>query len=110
MRQYIFLLILSLLIISCQDKIELAVPKILGNLEVSKVISGEEAIVVINKLHGLPVSATKNIIAEYGDERKDLLYLSYFEDTEEAQKVFRQMIAKMMNAKNSPFTQRRSGG
>ncbi len=86
MQNYIFLLIISFLIISCQEKSDLAVPKTLGDLELSKVITGGEAIEEINKLHGLSVAASKNIIAEYGREKKDLLYISYYQDNEETVK------------------------
>jgi len=79
-------------------------PKTLGDLELSNVISGEEAIEEINKLHGLSVAATRNSIAEYGDERKDLLYISYYTDKDEAVQILQQMMDKMKAATDSPFT------
>ncbi len=104
-KRILFLLILSSLLINgCQEQPEIDVPKNLGNFKLSNVILGEEASATINKLHGLSVAADKNIIAEYGEEKKDLLYISYYKETDKAEKLFRLMMDKMIQAKKSPFT------
>ncbi len=42
------------------------------------------------------------MIAEYGKEKKDLLYISYYSDQKQAKKAFDLMIEKMAAAKKGP--------
>ena len=103
----IFILIIILffsIFLSCAPKPEIKSPARIGTKDRVKVISGEEAIKVIDEMHGLSVAAEANIIAEYGTDKKDMLYISYYSDVEDAQKYFRQMIEKMEKAENNPFT------
>lgn len=58
---------------------------------------------MINKMHRSSVSGDANIIAEYGKDKKDLLYITYYADQKNAQEAFDLMVEKMAAAKNSPF-------
>ena len=92
--KYLFLLLVfALLLSNCQNDSELRVPEKLGRLPLTGVISAEEA-----------VAAKQNMIAEYGTEQKDLLYISQYTTASVAQEVFSLMIEKMMEGGNSPFT------
>ena len=107
-KSTLYIMVLGMIFSNCTNDGKIKVPQGLGELDLSRSISGEEAISEINKLHGLAVAADINVIAEYGVEKKDLLYVSYYSEAEEAQKIFNQMIEKMKAAKKSPFTHIRS--
>ena len=100
------ILVLSLLFvwIACSEKSEIAVPEKIGHQEKARVISGTEAIKIIDEMHGLAVAPRANIIAEYGNKPKDVLYISYYAEQEDAQKAFKLMIDKMLKAENGPFS------
>ena len=90
--------------ISCNERSDLQSPERLGLQDRTGIISGDEAIKVIDKMHGLPVAPDANIIAEYGADKEDLLYISYYSNSNDAQKYFRQMIEKMEKTEKSPFS------
>ena len=54
-------------------------------------------------MHTQSVAADDNVIAEYGKEKKDFLYISYYADQNQAKKAFDLMIKKMAAAKKGPF-------
>jgi hypothetical protein len=54
-------------------------------------------------MHGQSVAADANAIVEYGKEKQDILYISYYEDPNQAGKAFESMIDKMAAAKQGPF-------
>jgi len=89
---------------SCDEEPELKSPHKIGSKDRVNIVSGEEAIMMIDEMHGLSVAPNANIIVEYGANKKDMLYISYYRDGEDAQKDFQQMIDKMETAKNSPFS------
>jgi len=90
-------------VLGCSSSPSLPTPEKIGEKERTRIISGEQAARVVDKLHGLSVAADANVIAEYGRDRKDLLYVTYYSDQKEAQKSFDLMIAKMVAAKDGPF-------
>jgi hypothetical protein len=102
----IFSILLALVIISlgCSKNQEIPVPEILLKKKLTKLISDEEANKVINRLHGLDVAPEKNIIAEYGTDPKDLLYISRYNTEEQASESFKLMINKMIDSDEGPFT------
>ncbi|MCK4753807.1 MAG: hypothetical protein KAS58_01160, partial [Calditrichia bacterium] len=52
----------------------------------------------------LEVAPDENIIAEYGEDQKDLLYISYYKDEDQARDAFILMISKMMKTDQGPFS------
>jgi len=82
---------------------ELPAPQKIGHNERSRTISGKQAAQIVNKMHGQSVAADANAIVEYGKEKKDILYISYYEDQNQAGKAFDLMIDKMASAKQGPF-------
>jgi hypothetical protein len=103
------ILILSLIAlvifsIGCTKNEGITVPENIVDKAMTKLISGDEAVMVIDKLHGLSVAPEENIIAEYGDDPKDLLYISRYKTEDQASEMFKLMIQKMMEAEKGPFT------
>jgi len=89
---------------SCSKKEGVPVPEKIDEKKLTQVISGDEALIVIDKLHGLSVAPQENVIAEYGEDPKDLLYISWYEDEDQAREAFISMISKMMKSEKGPFT------
>jgi hypothetical protein len=75
-----------------------------GNKAKSRVLSGEESVIEINKLHGLAVAAQSNVIAEYGEGQVDLLYISFYQQPDSAGVAFSEMIKKIAHNDKGPFS------
>jgi hypothetical protein len=96
-------LIFFIFFLGCSNSIQLPTPEKIGDKERSRVISGKQAARIVNKMHGQSVAADANAIVEYGREKIDILYISYYEDQNQAGKAFDLMIDKMASAKQGPF-------
>jgi hypothetical protein len=83
--------------------LNLPTPERIGAKERVREITGKQAAQVVDKMHGRSVATHANVIAEYGRDRKDLLYISRYSDETEARKAFDLMIEKMAAAKKGPF-------
>jgi len=92
-----------ILILGCASPLNLPTPEKIGQKERVRVITGKQAARVVDKLHGQTVATDANVIAEYGRDQKDFLYISYYTDRRDAQKSFELMIEKMAAAKGGPF-------
>jgi hypothetical protein len=90
-------------ILGCLRAPDLLTPEKIGEKERVGEITGKQATRVVNKMHGRSVATDANVIAEYGRDQKDLLFISRYSDQTEAQKAFDLMIEKMAAAKNGPF-------
>lgn len=95
--------VIAFFIIGCSSSVDLATPDKIGEKERIRVITGKQAAQVVNKMHGQSVATDANVIAEYGREKKDLLYISYYADESQAKEAFDLMIKKMAAAKKGPF-------
>ena len=74
-------LVVSLILTGCTSAPDMPTPEKIGEKERLRVISGEQAAQVVNKMHGQSVAADENVIAEYGaGEKKDILYISRYPD------------------------------
>jgi len=97
-------LLLIVVVLNCADsKAELSAPQRIGLKERTRTISGNQAANIINKMHNQAVAAAANAIVEYGKEKKDILYISFYEEREQAREAFDLMINKMAAAEKSPF-------
>jgi hypothetical protein len=99
-------LLVSLVLSGCTGTSapDLSTPEKIGEKERLRVITGQQAAQVVNKMHGQSVATDANVIAEYGQgEKKDILYVSRYTAAEAAQKAFELMIEKMAAAPKSPF-------
>jgi hypothetical protein len=92
----------AVLIGGCETP-DVKTPEVIGEKKRTNIIVGSEARDAIDKLHGLNVATQKNLIAEYGDEQKDLLYISIFENSGQAGKALELMTRKIAHSKNGPF-------
>jgi len=99
----ISLLMVALLVGCANSTPQLPAPQKIGQNQRSRTISGNQAASIINKMHGQSVAADANAIVEYGKEKQDILYISYYEDPNQAGKAFESMIDKMAAAKQGPF-------
>ena len=96
-------LIFLIFFLGCSNSIQLSTPEKIGDKERSRIVSGKQAAQIVNKMHGQSVAADANVIVEYGKEKNDILYVSYYEDQNQAGKAFDLMIDKMASAKQGPF-------
>ena len=102
-NQKIIILIFLITIFGCSRSPDLSTPEKIGEKERVREITGKQAARVVDKMHGLSVATLANVIAEYGRDRKDLLFISRYSDQTEAHKAFDLMIEKMDAAKKGPF-------
>jgi hypothetical protein len=99
-------LVVSLILSGCTGTSvpDLPTPDKIGEKERLRIITGEKAAQVVNRMHGQSVATDANVIAEYGTgEKKDVLYISSYTAPEAAKKAYELMIEKMAAAKKSPF-------
>ena len=94
-----------LALLGCSNANSIQTPDKIGEKERTGVISGKQAVVVVNKLHGRVVAADANVIAEYGHQKKDLLYITRYKRPQEAVESFDLMVSKIAAAENGPFFQ-----
>jgi len=100
LTRFVFMLLIVLL--GCSSSGDIASPEGIGEKERVRVVDGNQAARIINSIHNQSVAADANVIAEYGKEKKDLLYISYYADQKQAKKAFDLMIEKMAAAKKGP--------
>ena len=105
MRNFIvFALTIGNLLLRCSDPAQLPTPDKIGAKERLRIISGEQAAGIVNRMHGRSVATDANIIAEYGKgDKKDILYISRYAEPEAAKSAYELMLKKMADAKKSPF-------
>lgn len=71
-------------------------PEKLGDLSLFKVIQGNEAVKVVDKMHGKRLGAIEYLIGYYGnDDSKNILYVSVFENAKAAKVDLMNMAMKM---------------
>lgn len=102
-RLSVFTIAVAILIWGCGPATDIGTPAKIGTKERVRVIGGDQAAAAVNKLHRGEVAGDDNIIAEYGTDEKDLLYITFYRDQKAARDAFAAMIEKMRAAKNSPF-------
>ena len=96
-------LILVMFLLGCASSTDLPAPEKIGDKERRRIIDGKQAARVINNMHGRAVATDANVIVEYGEDPKDLLYISSYGDHHKAGEAFDLMIEKMASAKKGPF-------
>ena len=85
---------LLIVLFGCSSAADIATPEGIGEKERIRVVDGDQAAQIINRMHKQSVAADANVIAEYGREKKDLLYISYYVDQMQAKGAFDLMIEK----------------
>ena len=87
-------------------------PQQLGDLSLAEVIQNKKATVIINKMHGKKLNDSENFIAHYGNNKsKNILYVSVYENVDEAETTIKKMAAKMGNGSSvfAPLTHSKMG-
>ena len=97
------LIFLTFLLGCVNSTTDLPSPERIGQKERTRVISGNQAARVIDKMHSQSVAADANVIVEYGQEKKDILYISVYKERQAAGQAFNLMIEKMAAAEKGPF-------
>ncbi len=90
-------------ILGCVSPLNLPTPEKIGEKERVREITGKQAAQVVDKMHGRSIATNANVIAEYGRDKTDFLFISRYSNQGEAQKALDLMIEKMAAAKNGPF-------
>ena len=70
-----------------------------GALELKETVAGVEANKFLYKMHGVVTGARNSSIGYYSRDKKNALYLSSFENDEQAERALKRMSAKIMNTK-----------
>lgn len=92
-----------LFLLACSQPADLPVPEMVGDLHKSSVDIGEKADNEINQLHGIEVAAEQNAIVHFGENSKEMLYISRFSDDAQARKAFDDMIKKIAESDAGVF-------
>ena len=87
----------------CMGATDIRTPEKIGEKDRVRVITGDQAAAIVNKMHSGEVAGDDNAIVEYGSAKKVVLYITFYKDPKLAQKEFEAMIAKIRATKNSPF-------
>ena len=91
--------------LGCSNSSPVQTPERIGEKERTGVISGKQAAIVVNRLHGRVVAADANVIVEYGREKKDLLYITRYKEQKDTIKSFDLMVSKIAGTEIGPFSQ-----
>jgi hypothetical protein len=79
------------------------VPKILGTLSLAQAVSGSDARILVNKMHGRTVTPQDNVVGTYtGEEGSAKLYVSTYPSADSARNVARAM-ARRIESGIPPF-------
>ena len=71
-------------------------PEKLAELSLSRIIQGQEATAVVNRMHGKQLEASEDVIGYYGKfHARNILYVSAFETAEKAKANLMKMATKM---------------
>jgi hypothetical protein len=82
-------------------------PEKLGDLSLAKITQNQDATKIINKMHGKNLDESDNFIAHYGgNNSRNILYVSVYENDEKAKTNLMRMAMKMANNPSvfSPLT------
>jgi len=85
---------------SCRNRALPALPELpemVGALELKETVAGVEANKFLYRMHGVVTGARNSSIGYYSRDKKNALYLSSFENDEQAERALQQMSAKIMN-------------
>ena len=87
---------------SCRNTARPALPELpemVGALELKETVAGVEANKFLYRMHSMVTGARNSIIGYYSHDKKNALYLSCFENDEQAERALQKMSAKIMNTK-----------
>ncbi|WP_147819642.1 hypothetical protein [Salidesulfovibrio onnuriiensis] len=109
MRKILYLVVV-LALAACADNAGLSsmLPKKIGEFALEKVVSGQDALLQINKLHGQAILARDGVVATYAGPGKPLMvWISRAGSEKEARRQAGEMVHRMYENPESPFTWRK---
>ena len=105
LRSFLLFLFLGILLLNCRQSESKLVPESIAGFKLVKTLEGEQAKSYINRLHFKNVAPQENTIAFYKKDNKELiLYLTLYEQDDEARKDWQRMVKKI-SPENSVFVQ-----
>lgn len=104
LKKRIILVFISFFIMGCSQSFSPVFEEEVGGLKLVRLVTGEDAMYAINKLHGKKINVAKGMIAFYkgGNEKADI-WVSQSFSTDDAIQQTEIMIEKM-RGKGSPFS------
>ncbi|MEA3428465.1 MAG: hypothetical protein U9Q84_04490 [Thermodesulfobacteriota bacterium] len=105
MRNGIILILFSFFLLGCNQSSSHVFQEEIKGLKLVRLITGEEALLAINKLHGKKINVTRGVVAFYqGEGEKAIVWVSESACTDDAMQQTESMIEKMIASKSSPFS------
>ncbi|MEA3414701.1 MAG: hypothetical protein U9R02_00840 [Thermodesulfobacteriota bacterium] len=105
MRMSIVLIVFSFFLLGCNQSSSPVFQEEIRGLKLVQVITGKDALVAINKLHGKKINVARGMIAIYqGKGEKAIVWVSESDCTDDAIQQTESMIERMRASKRSPFS------
>jgi hypothetical protein len=100
-----FLILLASLLLGCNQPSSPVFKEEIGGLKLVRLITGEDAVLAINNLHGKEIDIIKGMIACYqGEKEKATIWLSESASENDAIQQTAGMVRKMRDSKKTPFS------
>ena len=105
MRKGIILILFSFFLLGCNQSSSPVFQEEIRGLKLVQVITGKDALLAINKLHGKKINVARGMVAFYqGEGEKAIVWVSESACTDDAMQQTEIMIEKMRASKSSPFS------
>ena len=105
MSRSIILILFSFFLLGCNQSSSPVFQEEIRGLKLVRLITGKDALLAINKLHGKKINVARGIIAFYqGEGEKAIVWVSESACTDDAMQQTESMIERMTASKRSPFS------
>jgi hypothetical protein len=98
-------ILFSFFLLGCNQSSSPVFQEEIGGLKLVRLITGKDALLAINQLHGKKINVVMGIVAFYqGEREKATVWVSESACTDDAMQQTEGMIEKMRASKSSPFS------
>ena len=105
MRRGIVFILFSFFLLGCNQSSSPVFQEEIRGLKLVRLITGKDALLAINKLHGKKINVARGMIAFYqGEGEKAIVWISESACTDDAMQQTESMIERMTASKRSPFS------
>ncbi len=105
MRKRIIFILFSFFLLGCNQSPSPVFQEEIRGLKLVRLITGKDALLAINKLHGKKINVAMGIVAFYqGEREKATVWVSESACTDDAMQQTESMIEKMRASGSSPFS------
>ena len=105
MRKGIILILFSFFLLGCNQSSSPVFQEEIRGLKLVRLLTGKDALLAINKLHGKKINVARGMVAFYqGEGEKAIVWVSESACTDDAMQQTEIMIEKMRASKSSPFS------